>query len=306
MSTPIFTMMVGLPGSGKTTYAEKLSRNTGAKVLSSDRIRLELFGDENSQEDNEKVFNTLHSRIKDNLRAGEDVIFDATNINSKRRTHFLKQLKDIPCKKRCVVMATPFALCAEQNEARDRSVPYEVIERMCKNWNTPYWFEGWDEIKLMYSEDSLSMRQTIENWYFNHLYYDQDNPHHEHSLVSHCVLVGEALGKEEDAALRWAGFLHDCGKPVTKGYRNSKGELTEVAHYYQHHCAGAYESLFFIYPKEVSVLDVSILINLHMHPYFWESDKNHEEQNKQKYKRIWGEELYEKVMKLHMADKTSH
>ncbi len=39
-------------------------------------------------------------------------------------------------------MATPFDKCCEWNDSRNRVVPYEVIKRMYKNWNTPYWFEG--------------------------------------------------------------------------------------------------------------------------------------------------------------------
>ena len=103
--------------------------------------------------------------------------------------------------------------------------------------------------------------------------------------------------------LHCAGLLHDCGKPFTKSFINSKGEETDIAHYYQHHCCGSYDSLFFRYPDEVDRLDVSILINLHMMPYFWEKDKEHGEKTRQKYQKLWGDELYNNVMKLHEADK---
>ena len=78
-------MMVGLPGSGKSTYAKQLSEETNAVICSSDTIREELYGDENSQDNNDEVFKILHSRIKENLKNGKNVIYDATNINSKRR-----------------------------------------------------------------------------------------------------------------------------------------------------------------------------------------------------------------------------
>ena len=42
MSIPIFTMMVGLPGSGKSTYAEKLSKERSAIICSSDKVREDL------------------------------------------------------------------------------------------------------------------------------------------------------------------------------------------------------------------------------------------------------------------------
>lgn len=303
MNKPTFTMMVGLVGSGKSTYAKQLAEETNAIVCSSDAIREELCGDENSQENNEEVFKILHSRIKENLKNRKNVIYDATNINSKRRRAFLSELRNIPCVKKCVVMATPFEVCCNQNESRNRVVPYEVIERMYKNWNTPYWFEGWDEIEIKFPDD-FEINNVIGIWISDHMDYDQNNPHHSCTLGQHCNLVGQAL--KDDMLLHCAGLLHDCGKPFTKSFINSKGEEADVAHYYQHHCCGSYDSLFFRYPDEVDRLDVSILINLHMMPYFLEKDKEHGEKTRQKYHKLWGNELYNNVMKLHEADKNAH
>lgn len=147
-------MMVGLPGSGKSTYAKELSNDLDAITCSSDIIRKELCGDINSQDKNEEVFKLLHNRIKENLKDGKSVIYDATNINSKRRRTFLFELKNISCYKKCVIMATPFNECCNRNDSRDRNVPYDVIKRMYMNWNTPYWFEGWDDISIKFKDDS--------------------------------------------------------------------------------------------------------------------------------------------------------
>ena len=56
-----FIMLVGLPASGKSTYAEKL-RKKGFHIHSSDKIREELTGDVNSQDKNMNVFQELHKR----------------------------------------------------------------------------------------------------------------------------------------------------------------------------------------------------------------------------------------------------
>lgn len=305
MSKPTFTMMVGLVGSGKSTYAKQLAEETNAIICSSDAIREELCGDENSQDNNEEVFKILHSRIKENLKNGKNVIYDSTNINSKRRRAFLSELRRIPCVKKCVVMATPFEVCCDQNESRDRVVSYEVIERMYKNWNTPYWFEGWDEIEIKYPDRYIDrLNKNIFDWLNDYMNYEQENSHHSNTLGEHCKLVGYSL--IENNTLFQAGLLHDCGKPFTKSFINSKGEETDEAHFYQHHCCGSYDSLFFDFPLEVNKLDVSILINLHMMPYFWEKDKEHGEKTRQKYQKLWGNELYNNVMKLHEADKKAH
>lgn len=96
------------------------------------------------------------------------------------------------------------------------------------------------------------------------------------------------------------------GKPFVKSFVNSKGEITDIAHYYQHHCTGSYDSLFFDYPQSVNRLDVSIIINLHMQPYFWEKDKEYGDKTKHKYQKLLGDKLYNNVMRLHKADKEMH
>ena len=227
---------------------------------------------------------------------------DSTNISSKRRRAFLRELKNISCKKICTVVETPFTRCLALNEARGRVVPYKVIERMYMNWNTPYWFEGWDNI---YRYLNYCEHENIGDWQLNYMFFDQDNLHHSNSLGKHSLLTGKELLQYGDEALYSAGYLHDCGKPFTKSFKNSKGEKTEMAHYYRHENVGAYDSLFFKYPDNVEALDVSILINLHMQPYFWEREEN-SEKIAMKYKKLWGEELFNKVMKLHEADKSAH
>ena len=47
---PIFFMMVGLPYSGKSVYAEGLREKFGAEIHSSDAIRAEILGDVQDQD----------------------------------------------------------------------------------------------------------------------------------------------------------------------------------------------------------------------------------------------------------------
>ena len=53
---PTFTMVVGIPGSGKSTFAEE-HKNENTIHISSDAIREEIFGDAGCQDDNNRVFN---------------------------------------------------------------------------------------------------------------------------------------------------------------------------------------------------------------------------------------------------------
>ena len=100
--------MVGLVASGKSTKAKELSEIYNAAIFSSDALREEMFHNVNDQEHNQELFVELHRRIKNCLRSGRNAIMDATNLNYKKRMSFLSELKNIPCEKICVLMATPY------------------------------------------------------------------------------------------------------------------------------------------------------------------------------------------------------
>ena len=127
-------MTVGLPGSGKSYYAKENFPN--AYIASSDKLREELWGDENKQGDNEVLFNTLHRRITGNLLLDNDVVYDATNLNAKRRRKYLKTIEP-EHRKVCLFFLTDIDICKERNKLRDRTVPDEVIDKMYRSIQIP-------------------------------------------------------------------------------------------------------------------------------------------------------------------------
>ena len=308
-SIPIFIMLVGLPASGKSTYAQELAKEYNSTVFSSDALRAELWGDESIQGDNTKLFTELHRRIKDCLREGNSATYDATNINYKQRMAFLAELKNIPCFKRCIVMTTPYEECLKRNAQRERKVPVHVIERMYRQFDIPWYHEGWDDIEVEYGEYENYFGWPWD-WVESVDDYDQHNSHHDLTLGEHCrqtvrnvdKICAERKGIICSTELRYAAMLHDEGKCFTQIFKNSKGEITEQAHYYNHEHCSAYDSLFYEMP--CYTLYVATLIRWHMQPYFWEKDNNEKLHNK--YKTLWGENLYNDIMLLHKADKEAH
>ena len=301
---PTFIMMVGLPYSGKSYYAEKLSHEFGASVHSSDAIRAELLGDAQDQSNPEKVFTELHRHIREDLSAGRSTIYDATNINYKRRMSFLQQLKKIPCRKVCVLMATPFGTILERSRSRERVVPYEVVENMYRHIWIPYYYEGWDEIRLVYPNGFNHWDQRL---LFSHdggiCNISQDNPHHTMTVGDHC-LMAFALVESSSNEVMEAALLHDIGKPFTKTFTNRKGEKTDVAHYYDHHLVSAYDSLFYTSPS-LDRLRVAMLIQWHMKHY----EVAHAPDPAtalEKFRALVGDEIYKDVEAIHDADRKAH
>lgn len=145
MRSSTFYMMVGLPASGKSFEADTL----GAVVRSSDDLREEILGDVQEQGSNGLIFDLLHSLVKADLYSGADTVLDATNINALRRKALLEELSLLPCKKVCIFMKTPYAVCVDRNRKRKRNVPTEVMERMKRKLQEPTMDEGWDEIRII-------------------------------------------------------------------------------------------------------------------------------------------------------------
>lgn len=130
-------IMVGLPGSGKSTYAQKL----GLPILSADKIREELYGDAAIQGDGEMVFSILNKRIDKAISGGYSVIIDNTSVSRKARAVFIRKAN---CT--AIFVDTPLDECLRRNRKRERHVSEDVIYRMASNLVPPTKEEGFKEI----------------------------------------------------------------------------------------------------------------------------------------------------------------
>lgn len=298
-------LMIGIPASGKTSLAEDIAKSEDAIIVSSDNIRKELYGDENIQGDNNKVFRILEDRIIKGLKANKNMIYDATNISYKKRMAFLQRIKKLEVEKIAVMVATAYEDCIVRNSQRERKVPEEVIKRMYQSFYVPQYFEGWDDIQIRYTNDYMFFFDDLVD-------IKQDNPHHSLTVLDHCIKTEEFLTKQNEQLsipINFAGRLHDIGKLKTKTFINSKGEKTDIAHFYNHEKVSAYDSLFYVnlraridYLKDTEfVLDTIKLIQWHMLPWIKVAEKT-----EQKYKKLLGENFWKDLMMLHKADEEAH
>lgn len=282
-------MYVGLSGSGKSSY--KIDEEV--VVVSSDALRAELYGDENDQTHNTEVFDELHKRVKSALLRGKNVVFDATNLSSRRRKHFLNSISKVGCEKICVVFATPFDICVQRDKARERTVGREVIFNQMKSFNMPHFDEGWDKIEIIQTKPKdvfIDYLQAIE--------LEHDNPHHKETIGEHMIRAMFMSVANNDAGyVAFASGIHDMGKIFTKNFLNAKGEASEIAHFYGHEKVSAYwyicSNLF--QGKEEDFKTVWLIEN-HMRPWFAGYEKWKEKQNP---------ELIKDLEKIHKYDKKS-
>lgn len=295
-----FMMLVGVPASGKSSIAKALAEENGAIIVSSDAIRGDLYGDESVQGDPAKVFRIVHENVKHYLRKGCNVIMDATNINSKKRAAFLREIDKVcpDCEKIAVVVVADKDTCVSRDLLRERTVGWEVIERMIANFQPPFYYEGWDTIHYHNTGKPIEMvhlTKMAEN-------YDQMNHHHALTLGEHMRVAADYVNDFVDSI---GAYYHDTGKLFCQSI-DEHGE----AHYYNHHHIGAYVWLcsdlcydWMHNDRCYSAWWVAQLICWHMAPY---QCMSREEFTCWATRRGMPEDLIDSIWKLHEADLSAH
>ena len=138
--------MIGISGSGKSTYANGLKTSLKAELVETDAIRMELTGDAENQSQNGRVFAVAKKRVNDYLSQGKNVIIDATSLNALERKDWINIGKANNAELRAYFIDTPVSICKSQNNKRTRKVPEWVIDKQANKLFAPTKSEGFDSV----------------------------------------------------------------------------------------------------------------------------------------------------------------
>lgn len=140
VSAPLI-LTVGIPGSGKSTWAKSLAVQKAAQkkhyqIISTDGIRAQLYGNEAIQGEWMEIRRSLIHQLKaarQSIDQGRTtaVIYDATNAVRRQRREFIQLARS--CRYTLLIAAwidTPLAVCLRRNAERSRQVPAHIIEKM--------------------------------------------------------------------------------------------------------------------------------------------------------------------------------
>ena len=133
--------MVGVPGSGKSTWLEHLKNTPGVSIVSRDQIRFSIIkeGDEYFSKEKE-VFKKYCAEIQEKIDSEvKNIYCDATHINEKSREKLLGNLRLEGYKVNAVVLNQNLKTCFVQNAKRDgiQRVPESAIKRMWFGFRHP-------------------------------------------------------------------------------------------------------------------------------------------------------------------------
>jgi predicted kinase len=146
---PILAVMIGISGSGKSTYANGLKTSLNAELVETDDIRQELTGDSEDQSQNGRVFEIARKRINDILSQGKNAIIDATSLSIKERKDWIDIGKANNAEIRAYFIDTPISICKSQNQKRKRKVPEWVIDKQANKLYSPTKSEGFDVVTII-------------------------------------------------------------------------------------------------------------------------------------------------------------
>lgn len=155
--------LVGVSGSGKSTFARKHFKDT--EVLSSDRCRAMISDDENNQQVTPDAFDLLFYIAAKRLKNGLLTVVDATNIQPESRAGLLRLAKEYHSIPVAIVLDLPEKVCEARNAARpDRKFGKHIIYQQRSQLRRSLRKlkdEGFRHIYTLRSEEEIDAVQTI-------------------------------------------------------------------------------------------------------------------------------------------------
>ena len=148
-------LMIGIQGSGKTTFAKKFADENGLEYVASDEIRFDRYS-EFDPEDEAEVWREVRLRIEKSLKAGKDFVLDSTmasKLSRKSNINFIRSI-DTQADISGIYVTTDKETAEAINAKREKPVPAEAIENFYKRLseNPPSNEDGFDHIIYLDSE----------------------------------------------------------------------------------------------------------------------------------------------------------
>lgn len=272
---------VGVVGSGKSTYAKEQNADEVFSALKSpvfvnsndNNINATIIFNDTKRKEKQLYDDKLETRLLNYVKEHDDyhVIYDATNLNRRKRRALYIKLKELNADVNTVVFLTPLFVLLERNKTytdfyikqqfKSLEIPFmnvdtdtvEVARTHYCNWFKPINFDKARRIddiilRLRYSEMEDALDKVLHDEHYS--------KHHLERIDEHIELVAKESrvffeGTDDYRAMLMSAWLHDLGKAESYEWITVGDEKTR--RYINHEnvsCQYALNYIYFQLPKE--------------------------------------------------------
>ena len=123
VANPVFVIVSGLPGTGKSHFSRKLAEQLPSVILESDTLRKRLYPSPTySAQESHRLFNACHRLIEELLDSGITAILDATNLVEQHRERLYLISQRLKVKQIIVRVEAPRNLVLKRLQGRSRGI----------------------------------------------------------------------------------------------------------------------------------------------------------------------------------------
>lgn len=120
-------ILVGYPGSGKSTLCEKVFSRANYVCIKGDEFKTSV---------------RMIKEAEQHVQIGKSVVFDATNPSIKKRAEYIAFARKHSLSVRCIFVSTSFEISFERNNKRAHPIPRIAYNLFKKNFEYPSENEG--------------------------------------------------------------------------------------------------------------------------------------------------------------------
>lgn len=132
----MIVIVFGLPGSGKTYFAERLAKMIHADHINSDRLRKKIFRQRTySPEEKAAVYQVMLGKMREAIALNRNMVLDATFHTHETRKHFIQDAGD---RLFLIEVRAGENLIKERlkKERPDSEADFEVYQSTRQKWET--------------------------------------------------------------------------------------------------------------------------------------------------------------------------
>jgi len=165
----VLILLIGLPASGKSILAKKLTNKLKNKyilskvhIIDTDIIRFRLFGEEFRHTNEKFTIEEKKKEVVEKLIPGNIIIVDDLHYLTSMRHEFYEI-----CKKKRILyipiyLSTPVSQCKKWNNLRGLPVPQKVIDEIASKFDIPGKKYLWDRTQLNFDPTSRKISEIVK------------------------------------------------------------------------------------------------------------------------------------------------